>query len=319
MNTETIVIANQKGGCGKTTTAVQLAAGLALEGYKTCLVDVDGQCNASMALGIDPDEHRRSKAPSVLDIYLNKRAANRIVTEVRPDFFGGNLSLVPGHLAMDAVHPSLEADLKKESLTDGLSPEDEDDRRADHRDRFKRSLESLHGEYDFIIIDTSPSLGFQLSTALRAANWFCIPVFPSMYELNGMQRLIASADKIRKRTNPGLRLLRVLLCHYDTTTKLDEGIAENLRQNFGEYLATSRISRSVRQREAIAQKTGRTIYEHAPGQVTADQYQEFVREIIAAIAEQRGEQVVELQPKPRVSAEPSDAPQAPEVKEALNG
>ena len=87
--TQTIVLANQKGGCGKTTTAVQLATGLALEGYRTCLVDIDGQCNASMALGLDPEQLKRDTQPTVLDVYLKKRPAAQIAVPVRADAFEG--------------------------------------------------------------------------------------------------------------------------------------------------------------------------------------------------------------------------------------
>ena len=96
--TQTIVLANQKGGCGKTTTAVNLSAGLALEGLRTCLVDLDGQCNASTTFGIDPEDYRRTKKPTVLDAYINKRQADQI-------------AVLDGVLANPAAPPTMPASL----------------------------------------------------------------------------------------------------------------------------------------------------------------------------------------------------------------
>lgn len=276
--TQTIVLANQKGGCGKTTTAVNLSAGLALEGYKTCLVDLDGQCNASTTFGIDPEEYRRSKKPSVLDAYINKRPAEQIAVPVAGRF-NDLLSILPGHPALAALHQQLEAGLRMEALSQQLSPEEEDDHRRDHRERLVKSLESLHQEFDCVVLDTPPELGFLLSTALRAGDWFIIPVFPSEYDLNGLQRLTASAKKIRERGNSRLRLMSVLVGNYDKSTVLDEQIYTRLRQKFGEHLSKVRISRGVKIRESTSHHT--TIFEHAGSSDHAAQFLEFTREVAA--------------------------------------
>ena len=326
--TQTIVLANQKGGCGKTTTSVQLACGLALEGYRTCLVDLDGQCNASMALGLDPDQVKREKQSTVLDVYLNKRPAASIAVPVRAEAFDGKLLAVPGHTAMAAVHPSLEADMKRESLTDGLSPEDEDDRRVEHRDRLRKSLESLHDQCDFIIIDTPPELGFLLSTALRAGDWFIIPVMPSEYELRGMQRLIETAKKVRSRSNPDLRLLRILVGAFDKSTVLDGEIFAKLSRQFGKHLSPVKVTRGVRLRESFSYNV--SVYEHAPESDQAKQFREFVREVAKAVHEaqpdetlgdpgrsaETSDEILVPQPRPAVATpvEEGDA-----VKEASNG
>ncbi len=277
MKTVSIAFVNQKGGVGKTTASTMLSAGLALRGFKVCLVDVDGQCNSSMALGADPEDIKRQKALSVLDIFLNKKPAAVIARPVREDFFAGKLFVVPGHPAMDAVHPKLEADLKAETLTDGLSPEDEDDRRTDHRDRFKHSLESLNDSFDFVIVDTPPSLGFQLSSALRAVDWFCIPMLPSSFELKGMQRVIGTAQKIRKRANPKLSLLSVLITQYDRRTRLDADIYSDMHKNLGDRLSKVKITASVRLRESYSRQG--TIFEHPLGAQLAAEYMAFVDEV----------------------------------------
>jgi len=278
--TQTIVLANQKGGCGKTTTAVNLSAGLALEGLRTCLVDLDGQCNASTTFGIDPEDYRRTKKPTVLDAYINKRQADQIAVQVGGRF-EGNLWVLPGHPALAALHQQLEAGLRMEALSQQLSPEEEDDHRRDHRERLVKSLEGLHLEFDCVVLDTPPELGFLLSTALRAGDWFVIPVFPSEYDLNGLQRLMASAKKIRERGNPRLRLLSVLVGNYDRSTVLDAQMYARLHQKFGEHLSKAKIPRGVKMREATSHHT--TIFEHAPTSEHAIQFQEFTREVVARI------------------------------------
>jgi cellulose biosynthesis protein BcsQ len=118
-----------------------------------------------------------------------------------------------------------------------------------------------------------------LSTALRAGDWFIIPVFPSEYDLNGLQRLAASAKKIRERGNARLRLMSVLVGNYDKSTVLDEQIYTRLRQKFGEHLSKVRISRGVKIRESTSHHT--TIFEHAGASDHAAQFLEFTREVIA--------------------------------------
>lgn len=310
-STVTIALANQKGGCGKTSTAVNLSAGLALAGYRTCLVDLDGQCNSSMTFGIDPEEYRRTKKPTVLDAYLNKRPATQIAIAVTrpmaagastplapgatvasgegvsspdadaPARFDGNLSVLPGHPALAALHQQLEASLRMEALAQQLAPEEEDDHRRDHRERLAKSLDALQGEVDFVVLDTPPELGFLLSTALRAADYFIIPVFPSEYDLNGLQRLIMSAKKIRERSNPKLRLLRVLVGNYDKSTVLDQQIYARLKTKFGELLSKVRIGRGVKMREATSHHL--TIFEHAAGSDQAEAFRAFAHEVATTV------------------------------------
>lgn len=283
--TQAIALANQKGGCGKTSSAVNLSAGLALEGYRTCLVDLDSQCNASMTFGVDPEEYRRSKKPTVLDAFINKKPANQIAMPVAGDKgearFDGNLSIVPGHPALSALHQQLEASLRMEALTQQLSPEEEDDHRRDHRERLGRSLDSLQADFDFIIVDTPPELGFLLSSALRCCSWFIIPVFPSEYDLNGLQRLIASAKKIRERNNPTLRLLSVLVGNYDRSTLLDQQIYDRLSAKFGGHMSKVRVPRGVKMRESTSHHM--TIFEHAPSSDQAEQFRIFSREVVERI------------------------------------
>ncbi len=283
-----ITLANQKGGCGKTTSAVSLAAALAMEGRLTCLVDADPQCNATDSFGIDRDDLARAGRFTVADIYLAKKPAE----EVEIDFgerFEGRLKLVPGHRGLMSVPHRLEAQLQSSLAAEDSSELDADDFKNEHRNRLKHSLESLRATRDFVLIDTPPDLGFLMTTALIAADWFIMPIFPSGYDLKGVETLMRTVEKVQKRFNPELRLLGVLLGNYDATAKLDSDIQKMLARTFGESLIfKTAIHRSVKHREATVY--GRTIFEHAAGQQPAAQFRAVALEVLARLGEMPAEQ-----------------------------
>ena len=196
--TQVITFANQKGGCGKTSSAISVAAGFAVAGYSVCLVDTDSQCNTTDTLGIDPDEHKNSGHPSLADIYLNRMPASEVEVSFG-DRFQGLLTLVPGHRALRSVGPCLESEKIAALAGAQNSILDADDIANEHRQRLKESLGTLRGKRDLFIIDTPPDLGFEMTTALIASDWFVIPVFPSGYDLKGLETLALTVEKIRKR------------------------------------------------------------------------------------------------------------------------
>ena len=279
--TRIIALANQKGGCGKTTTAVSLAAGLAVDNYTACVVDTDPQCNATDSFGIDRDELAKAGRYTVADIYLAKKPA----VEVNIGFgerFGGRLSLVPGHRGLLSVSHRLESQLQVSISTEDASDLDADDIKNEHRHRLKHSLDSLRGSYDVVLIDTPPDLGFLMTTALIAADYFIIPVFPSGYDLKGLETLMRTVDKVQKRFNAQLQLLGVVLGNYDSTAKLDGDIHKMLSRKFGsDLIFQTTIHRSVRHREATVY--GQTIFEHAQGQQASNQFLALVREVITRV------------------------------------
>jgi chromosome partitioning protein len=293
--TEIVALANQKGGCGKTTTAVSLSAGLSFLGYNTCLVDVDSQCNATDSFGVERDDLAREGKFTIADAYLKKKPA----TEILFDFgerFSGHLSLIPGHRGLGSASARLEAELQATVTNDNYSELDADDIKNEHRLRLKHSLESLRGHIDVVIIDTPPELGFLMTSSLIAADWYIIPVFPSGYDLKGLETLTRTVDKVQKRFNPKLKLLGVVVGNYDTRAKLDADVLGLLIRKFGENLVfPTPINRSVKHREATVY--GRTIFEHAPGEVASDQYISLCREVISrleALQAGRTETPVEL-------------------------
>ena len=279
--TEIIVLANQKGGCGKTTAAVSLGASLAREGYSVCAVDIDPQCNTTDTFGVDRDELARAGLYTVADAYLTKKPA----TEIELSFgerFEERLTVIPGHRGLGSVPHRLDSQLQATVANDNYSELDADDFKNEHRQRLKNSLDALRGHHDIVIVDTPPDLGFLMTTALIASDWYIIPVFASGYDLKGLETLTRTVEKVQKRYNPRLRLLGVLLGNYDMRAKLDGDILKMLAQKFGENLVfQTTINRSVRHREAPVYC--RTIFEHAPGEQAAEQYLALTREVLARV------------------------------------
>ena len=276
--TQIITFANQKGGCGKTSSAISVAAAFAQASYSVCIVDTDSQCNTTDTFGIDADQHISDGQPTLADIYLERMPAS----EVEIDFgsrFEGMLSLIPGHRGLRSVGARLESEKIAALASDQNSILDADDIANEHRQRLKESLNTIRGKRDLIIIDTPPDLGFEMTTALIASDWFVVPVFPSGYDLKGLETLARTVEKIRKRYNPNLRLAGVLLGNYDKTAKLDADIHKALVKKFGEELVfRTTIARSVKHRESTLYR--RTIFEHAPHDQASEQYGELVKEMI---------------------------------------
>lgn len=278
LETQIITLANQKGGCGKTSSTVSLAAAFAELGYSACILDTDPQCNATETFGVTQDQLKKEGKYTLADIYLSKRKASDCLVDF-DDRFGGRLGLVPGHRGLNTVAPRLDSEIQTRIANEEQSILDIDDLRSEHRLRLKNSLESLRGRFDVVLIDTPPDLGFLMTTALIASDWFVIPVFPSGYDLKGLETLTRTVDKVRKRYNPKLRLAGVLLGNYDKSAKLDSDIHEMLKTRFGEQLVfQTTIGRSVKHREATVYC--RTIFEHVRGTPPSEQFIELVKEMI---------------------------------------
>lgn len=292
--THVIAMTNQKGGCGKTTGTVSLSAAFADLGHSVTLIDTDPQCNATDTFGIDRDQLAREGRFTLADAFIAKKP----LREIEFDFggrFDGKLRVVPGHRGIGTVSHRLEAQLQASVANGEQSDLDADDIKSEHRARLKESIVSLRGERDIILIDTPPELGFLLSTALIASDWYIIPLFPSGYDLKGLEALMRNVQKVRERYNPGLKLLGVLLGNTDARAKLDNDIHAMLLKKFGkERVFSSVINRSVKHREATV--NGLTILEHASGQQPAEQYSAVARDIISRLeASEAGEMEMETE------------------------
>ncbi len=276
--TQIIALVNQKGGCGKTTSAVALSAAFANLGYSVCLADTDPQCNATESFGVRADGLVEQGRFTLADAYLKKKPA----TDIELDFgerFEGRLTILPGNRGLSSIPLKLESELQI-AIADGeRTTLDADEMRSEQRVRLRRSLDTLRGKRDVVVIDTPPSLDFLMVSTLVAADWFIIPVFPSGYDLKGLELLMRTVGKVRERYNPGLRLAGVLLGNYDRTAILDKDIHEMLRKRFGpEVVFNTTIGRSVRMRDATVR--GQTIFELPEAQAQAQQFLTLVHEML---------------------------------------
>jgi chromosome partitioning protein len=215
---------------------------------------------------------------TLADAYLKKRAA----ADMELDFgerFDGRLTLLPGNKGLSSVPLKLESELQI-AIADGeRTTLDADEMRSEQRLRLRRSLDALRGKRDFVIIDTPPSLDFLMISALVAADWFIIPVFPSGYDLKGLELLMRTVSKVKERYNPGLRLAGVLLGNYDRTALLDRDIHQMLKRRFGEEVVfNTTIGRSVRMRDATVR--GVTVFELPEAQAQSQQFVTLIQEML---------------------------------------
>lgn len=318
--TQVIALANQKGGCGKTTSAVSIAAAFNQRGYSVALVDTDPQCNATASFGIEPDTLQSKGQMSLVDAYMHKRAA----IDIQIGFgerFDNRLFVIPGNKSLTGLGARFNYEMQLAVSEPGSSELDADEIKNEQRHRLRASIESLRGVHDVVIIDTPPNLDILMTTALIAADWFIIPVFPSGYDLQGLETLTRTITKIREKFNPGLQLAGVLLGNFDKSANLDSQIQELLVRKFGENAVfQTTIGRSVRMRELTV--LNRTVFEHEPAATQAEQFLQLVDEMINRAS--KGTNTTKPLPKldevmEQVTSTPNTFAVTPEMLEAANG
>ena len=245
---KTIAVVNQKGGVGKTTTAVNLAACLNGEGKKALLVDFDPQGNATSGMGLN-----KSISPSVYDVVVGGVEAEKAVQSTR---FG---AVLPTGLSLSAAELEL-VSMEAREFT------------------LKTSLERLKETHDYIIIDCPPSLGLLTLNALCAADTILIPVQCEYYALEGLSDLMQTVRFVRNKLHPGLDIEGVLLTMYDSRTNLSTQVAEEVKRFFPGKVFKSSIPRNVRLSEAPSHGLPITYYDR--GSKGADGYVDLAKELI---------------------------------------
>ncbi len=217
-----IAISNQKGGVGKTTTAINLSASIAHLGKKVLLIDVDPQGNSTTGLGIE-----KENSFSMYDVIINKEEIKSVVKDTSVK----NLKICPGSINLAGGELEL-VDVENREL------------------QLKACLESIKSDFDFIFIDCPPALGLLTLNALAAADSIIMPIQCEFYALEGLSQLMNTIELVQQNLNPNLQIEGVVLTMYDSRTKLSQEVAQEVEKHFGEVVYEAIIPRNVRLSEA---------------------------------------------------------------------
>ena len=250
-----IAVFNQKGGVGKTTTAINVAAAMATKGLKTLLIDLDPQANSSMTF-LEPETIGRNVYDALAEDEISLEEVVYKVASL------DHLWVAPSSIALAKIEAKLIGEF-------------------DSYYRLQDSVKPIRHDYDYIIIDTPPTLGIITVNALVAATHILIPIQSSYFALEGTDDLLETVDKIKARANPELQILGAVLTLFDKRTLLSRDIREQVREVFGDKLFETAISKSVRLEESPAYRE--SIFSFAPKSSGAFEYYKLSEEILSRV------------------------------------
>jgi chromosome partitioning protein len=247
-----LTVANQKGGVGKTTTSINLAAAIAQRGFKTLLVDLDPQANCSLSY-LNMDEVHES----MYEVLTDDKVKLRDLIQKSPI---ASLDVAPARISLAKFESRMVAEF-------------------DGHFRLKDRLATVRADYDYIVIDTPPTLGLLTVNAMVASSHILIPIQSSFYALEGTDDLLETIEKIRQRPNPDLQLLGVVVTLHDRRTIMARDTMKRIHEVFGDKVFQTAITKSVRLEESPAHKE--SIFSFAPNSTGAMEYYKLSEEVLS--------------------------------------
>ncbi len=247
----TIAIANQKGGCGKTTTAVNLSACLAEAGYKALLLDLDPQAHATLGVGVEPSELKES----VYEVLTTGAKIKNVLLHTR----FANLDIIPSNILLSGTDLDLVNVIGREGV-------------------LKDALAEAHLDHDFCVIDCSPSLSVLTVNALVASGFILIPIQTHYYAMEGMKQLFGTIDIVKRRINRDLKVLGILPTFLDRRTNISKEVLEGVREYFKERVFQTQIHSNVKLTEAPS--AGEPVIFYDPHSSGANDYRALTQEIL---------------------------------------